>query len=598
MKVLGNKLFSMLILGLLVLSYFYELPNEFAHKVALASVEEPGAFLTGVIFDQGVNDDNDTKFEWLEIGIQINVTECDQQYGVKYKELFSSDSNVIFVDTDVVTEPFELGLQTQYIYIPSPWIFCSGLNPIALYNVELISYSDERGVNTIGLLEQIPLSREYSYTEFTPPGAKLTGVIFEQGLDYNEDGTFDFLQIGVQVNVTKEADYCISVSGGMYSGQVHFLGLQLANITISGKMISVSNQNIRSIDYIILNDYSGYRIQRIDDVPLSREYFYTEFDKPGALLTGNIHDRGVDEDDDSTFDYLEIVAEVNVTYTGNYYVGASRLVVNKTHSIPIGGGQYLNYVDSGMYNVSVKIDGSAVYSSQMNPINVSIEVWGEMMDYHQNIMDVSLSRRYNYKEFDQPQFNEGDWGKYKVSATWHSSNPETTEPTSITETNKITSMIIEVQDVFGQTITLSKTSTYQDGASEQIQANSYEMYTIPSNLKTNDTIPGSYIAFSPAVETRGIYAGMERDLIYGKINTSFFGMNMSMDAFWDRSTGILCQMNTTIESSFGEETTRQSTLTEIVDTNLWERVISARASLDLYENYGFWTEDDFIEAGT
>ena len=45
------------------------------------------------------------------------------------------------------------------------------------------------------------------------PGATLTGVIYGKGLDDNGDGTYDRLEVGVQVNITKGGPYKVDLSG-------------------------------------------------------------------------------------------------------------------------------------------------------------------------------------------------------------------------------------------------------------------------------------------------------------------------------------------------------------------------------------------------
>jgi hypothetical protein len=70
-----------------------------------------------------------------------------------------------------------------------------------------------------------------------------------------------------------------------------------------------------------------------------------------------------------------------------------------------------------------------------------------------------------------------------------------------------------------------------------------------------------------------------RNLTYVNLTMSFFGMNMTMKMYWDRSTGILCEMNTTASMRVGSEVTTQSMSTKMTETNLWKIVTQLSCSV-------------------
>ena len=61
-------------------------------------------------------------------------------------------------------------------------------------------------------MNNVYLSRVYDFSEFDPPGALLTGSISDMGFDTDSDHLFNYLQIGIEINVT-EAENTSSVPG-------------------------------------------------------------------------------------------------------------------------------------------------------------------------------------------------------------------------------------------------------------------------------------------------------------------------------------------------------------------------------------------------
>jgi hypothetical protein len=591
---------SRAILGVLVLLLCLQI-NTQGIWVSLASPERSGASLTGVVFDQGIDEDGDGTYDFLEIGVQVDVTQA-AYYGVELRGLASSDSVYMDIRPDTYLEPREVGLQVFLIRVSGQWIHSFGVNPVSVSSISLRDLDN----NPIEEIEQVPLSREYLYTEFDSPGATLTGVILDRGVDEDGDGTYDFLEIGVQVNVTREAQYRIDVSGAQWTGYAWGPGVQTVNVTINGQMISVSGLNLDNISFVSLSDENGNILWRLEEAPLSREYLYTEFDVPGALLTGTIYDSGVDEDGDGTFDYLEVSVEINVTRPGEYYVGAWELQTDESEPMEgVGGSNYQFNVSVGVHVWALRLDGSTIYSSGLNPVGVSnLEISGDYRAYSQVLTGIPLSRRYLYTEFDRPQVSPGDWAKYTMDGTWHSTDPSATEPDQIKQQRDVEWMKIEIQEVYGPQITLSQTYLYENGTETRQKPVSGNMnyqfltYIVPSDIEKGGSIPGSYVPFN-VHEVQGTYAGMERDLTYGNLTLSFFGMNATIKAYWDRSTGVLCEMNTTITMQWGDDLTTQSSWTRMTETNLWKRVthLSCSVSEDTVKEGGSITVSGSIDAG-
>jgi signal peptidase I len=372
----------------------------------------PSAMLTGKIQDWGEDTDEDDTFNYLVIGVEINVTKPGT-YSAYVSDLLDKDWNWIEV----------WGSESGYLDVG-----------IRLLNVSLSGYMirasqrNPRYVNHISLeadyhsyINNVNLSREYLYTEFDAP-AVLTGVIFDQGLDTDDDDFYNFLEIGIQVNVSDPGNYWVSVSGlrdsdfdyiSVYASKSVSLeaGLQVVNLTLDGTRIYLSQKNPKYVDYISLDFWEEYYwYDQRSQVPLSREYSYTEFDPPGATLTGKIYDQGIDEDADGFYDFLEIGVEVNVTDIGTYSFYVSGLT-NATSDKEEWEHHryYINVWDSktvdldvGIQIVTLYLYGPQIYVSRHNPVNVSHISVSDAKGYYHSLSDVPLSRVYSYTEFDAP----------------------------------------------------------------------------------------------------------------------------------------------------------------------------------------------------
>jgi hypothetical protein len=135
-----------------------------------------------------------------------------------------------------------------------------------------------------------------------PVMASLTGtVVGDWGVDTDGDGAFDYLELGVEVNVTDSGDYEVEIQGLLDSGHNYIsvsghkseyldAGIQVVNVSLYGPTIYVSGLNpvnvseiaLYSVDYVPPFEYVRYWLDSVYDIPLSQEYSYTEFDSPLA----------------------------------------------------------------------------------------------------------------------------------------------------------------------------------------------------------------------------------------------------------------------------------------------------------------------------
>ena len=283
---MDRKLVSIILLSFLTLSMFSVLRRGGFQAIA----QPPPASLTGNIHDEGVDTDADGDFNFLEVGVEVDVLEAGY-YSVDVSGLADSSFNYIGVwDSEYLF--LDVGIQVVNLSLYGPAIYTSGLNPAYVVSIQLYREDGKE----LESLYDVPLSQEYLYTEFDPPPAFLTGTIHDQGVDTDGDGDFNYLEVGVEVNVTTAGYYEVEVSVELEdSGYVYVhdyedmyldVGVHVVNLSLYGPTIYSSRTNPVNVSNIDLwsNPTEDWRtwLGSRHDVPLSHQYFYHEFDAPFA----------------------------------------------------------------------------------------------------------------------------------------------------------------------------------------------------------------------------------------------------------------------------------------------------------------------------
>lgn len=213
-----------------------------------------GASLTGNVSDEGVDTDGDGLFDYLQISVEVNVTSPWMLYSVEVYQLVdpeASYSKYIYVQQSAIVYP-KTGLQLVNVSLFGPTIYNSGLNPKKIFQITLSEtslfsilglsypyslYYDLRSNvaapyygNIIDSLNDLPLSKEYSYTEFDPPftGVEAKFVVYPDGR----------VVIGGEVNYTPTMS--------LFAGMPSLKGLIThgdASLTSTGLLTVISQNN-------------------------------------------------------------------------------------------------------------------------------------------------------------------------------------------------------------------------------------------------------------------------------------------------------------------------------------------------------------------
>ena len=275
------------------LKYTYGLPLS---KTYSYSEFDPYALFTGTILDEGIDEDSDGLYDYLKISVEVNVTDAGY-YEIRFNNLFSNNSNYVS-DYQSFYIAFQEGLHLVNFTVYGPKIYGAHVNPAYVEGLWLY-YAAPMGEYSwewIKLEERYmtPLLVLYNYSEFESH-AFLTGKVYDRGVDTDDDGLLDYLEVGVEVNVTEAGTYQISVwglaeklDGGsrdvaypQYAVLDLNKGIHIINFTFPGPMIAYYHINPTNVTGLGLMECSTYyQLSYISTTALSTRYNYTRFNSP------------------------------------------------------------------------------------------------------------------------------------------------------------------------------------------------------------------------------------------------------------------------------------------------------------------------------
>jgi hypothetical protein len=248
---------------------------------------DPMAFFTGKILDEGIDEDGDKLFDYLEISVEINVTDAGS-YEIVFQNLVGNYSNYLYEYQSFQGE-FEEGLYFINFTVYGPKIYGAHLNPVYLQDLWLQYWWYPWQWIELEHRSMVPLPSLYNYSEFESY-AFLTGKVSDLGVDTDADGLFDYLEVGVEVNVTEAGYYQISVSGladeyttwySQYATLDLDLGVHIINFTFPGPMIAYYHINPKNVTDLYLMEYPTlYLLGYISTTALPTRYNYTQFNSP------------------------------------------------------------------------------------------------------------------------------------------------------------------------------------------------------------------------------------------------------------------------------------------------------------------------------
>ena len=306
------------------------------------------ASLTGTIFDQGVDNDGDGIYDSLEIGVQVDVVTAGL-FNVEVSGLYDSHSSLTISNQNSTL--LDAGVQTVFVPLTGTTIYTSKINPT---NITTIILYNEFGTQ-LDSLSGVSLSNDYFYFDFGVTPARLTSTISDEGLDTDDDGYFDILRLGVQVDVSIAGSYTVD-AGGIYDPSYNSvsvltknttylnLGVHFVYLSLNGTEIYTAVVNPTTIASIFLYDTSNTTLSELHDLALPTSYTYDQFQRPPTEAK-----------------FTEIERKITLNQEGSIYVANTYRLTNlgfSTNILEIG-------IPEDSYDVTVR--------DEMGTLNVETE---------------------------------------------------------------------------------------------------------------------------------------------------------------------------------------------------------------------------------
>jgi hypothetical protein len=124
---------------------------------------ESHAFLTGKIYDRGVDSDGDSLFDYLEVGVEVDFTEAGK-YGVSIEYLTEDGNSWSYYQ--YFENDLSVGIHVINFTFSGPMIAYYHINPT---NVSYITLTEPEPYYQLGYIDTIALSAQYNYTQFNSP---------------------------------------------------------------------------------------------------------------------------------------------------------------------------------------------------------------------------------------------------------------------------------------------------------------------------------------------------------------------------------------------------------------------------------------------
>lgn len=217
------------------------------------SAQDPVANLTGTIYDRGVDTDGDGSFNYIEVSVEVNVTDA-ADYEVRIFGLLAADFSYIDVSGER-SEYLQSGIQVINVSLYGPTIYTDGLNPVNVSDITLfwVEYSPPFSHMSywVDSLYDVPLSEEYLFTDFDSPfkDAEATFAVYPDGRVVM-DGWLNYTDM-------EETSPFPFMSGVADIEKIDTMTEVIANFTFTVPEEEASQFPFNSSAFELLSEYSG-----------------------------------------------------------------------------------------------------------------------------------------------------------------------------------------------------------------------------------------------------------------------------------------------------------------------------------------------------
>ncbi len=302
--------------------------------MAVGTTNPSAEFNEGYFYENPYDSDGDGDYDYFISKVKVNATHSGT-YKIEGKLCSSNGIAITNTDTEKTlssgSNTIELSFEAEKIYrkkINGPYTIVYDL-----------SYSRNSSYIWFDSMQKVTSS--YSYSDFTKPDIFFTGTIIDSGLDEDGDGLYDYLQIGLQVDVGTTGYYEFEGDIGTCDFSIeepHITGVnkgitfvdygeQYVNLTFDGGSIYSCGANASIWVFIRVRSQTGSELDDIDT--MTDKYYYTDFSPPppeSCTVTGFISDAHGDPVDAGIWLWSEQTMSENTTQvnqsTGEYSINA------------------------------------------------------------------------------------------------------------------------------------------------------------------------------------------------------------------------------------------------------------------------------------
>lgn len=212
-----------------------------------------------------------------------------------------------------------------------------------------------------------------------PSSTHFSMPFYDSGWDADSDGLYDSLRLNLSLYVTAPGEYRVDAilyaSYSIVSSRTFNLeiGIDFAQVLVSGVEIYLQQTNGPYSVSLTLSDSLGNYLDSA--AYLTNAYLYTQFERPGAQISGPFSDSGVDSNADGLFDSLLVNIGLTADEPGSYFVRGNllRADVSPPFSMNVSAAVDL---EAGLQSVSLAFDGGPIFASGVDgPYTVSIGLW-------------------------------------------------------------------------------------------------------------------------------------------------------------------------------------------------------------------------------
>ena len=330
--------------------------------------EGPVAEFTGSFADYGRDTNGDGLYDYLRIEVGINaigpgsyiVTGC----------LYDSNGNNIIS----ATKSAYLNVGSQTVMLDFDGLAINWHRTNGPYNLRYLSLS---GSDQIDFIYDAYNTSAYSYTAFQKTNAGFSGSYSDYGKDTDSDGLYNYLTLGVMIDITTSGNY--TLTGSLYDGNgteivatsnsTHLnSGSQLVLLDFDGKAICKHGvDGPYDLRYLTLHDENGTLMDTLNYAYTTSAYNYTDFQYL-VLLTGVYSDFGKDTDGDGLYNYLTVDVGAKVAADGNCFIYARLMDINETEIVWASNVTYL-YANQTQ-TIQLNFDGKAIRENMVDGLSL------------------------------------------------------------------------------------------------------------------------------------------------------------------------------------------------------------------------------------